>query len=261
VLGQYVDAVEDVIGQSVSPTQRAALDQARARRAEAEAFERKGDPVAQMTARFEGGVPKVRDENVARMANRDDVAARLLEEADTPAARQAIREQILSNADTNTAAGIHQFQQRFAPQLARFPGLNDELGAAIRARVSENTARGEAGSLQSTIGQDGKGVVAKYLQYGDENAQRAMRGVLAHKDPARAADELLSFVGDNPQAVEGARKTFWDIMQADTRSSGSTTRRMNGKQPYLPARLSATKRQAPLLGPRSRSRPSAPSTS
>jgi hypothetical protein len=47
VLGQYVDAVEDVIGQSVSPTQRAALDQARARRAEAEAFERKGDPVAQ----------------------------------------------------------------------------------------------------------------------------------------------------------------------------------------------------------------------
>jgi hypothetical protein len=29
VLGQYVDAVEDVIGQNVSPTQRAALERAR----------------------------------------------------------------------------------------------------------------------------------------------------------------------------------------------------------------------------------------
>jgi hypothetical protein len=103
--------------------------------------------------------------------------------------------------------------------------------------VSENTARGEAGSLQATIGRDGKGVVARYLQYGDENAQRAMRGVLAHKDPARAADELLSFVGDEPKAVEGARKTFWDILQSDTRSAGSTTKTINGKQPYLPAAL------------------------
>lgn len=238
VLGQYLDAVEGFIQRSSSPEQRAALQAARdARYAEGEAFGRRGDPVADILSAQPGGRYRMRDENVADRATNDAAMARILEEADTPATRTAIRNQLLSNADTATAAGLHDFQQRYAQQIARFPGLNDELGAAVRARVSENTARGAEGGLQSDIGREGKGVVAKYLQYGDENAQKAMQGVLASKDPAKAADELLSFVGDDPKAVEGARKVFWDILQKKTRSDGSTTATINNTQPYLPAAL------------------------
>lgn len=238
VLGQYIDAVEQVIQESITPAQRAALGEARgARRAEGDAFERKGDPVADILARNPGGQPKMLDENVARLATRDDAMARLLEEADTPAARDAIKNQLLSNADTATAAGLHDFQTRYAQQIARFPGLNDELGTAIRARVAENTAQGAEGGLLKEIGAQGRGPVAKYLQYGDENATRAMTAVMKSKDPAKAIDQLLTFVGDQPKAVEGARKVFWEILQKQTRSDGNTTRTINGTQPYLPAGL------------------------
>lgn len=238
VLGYYIDATEGVIQRNISPEQQAALGEARtARRTEGDAFDRKGDPVRDILAANPGGRPKMRDENVANLATRDDVVGRLLTEADTPATRTAIRNELLSRADTSTAAGLHEFQQQYAQQIARFPGLNDELGAAIRARVSENTARGAEGGLLKDIGREGRGVVSKYLQYGDENATRAMTAVMKSKDPARSIDELLSFVGDDPKAVDGARKVFWDIMQKQTRSEGSTTKTINGTQPYLPAAL------------------------
>ena len=74
-------------------------------------------------------------------------------------------------------------------------------------------AEGAETSLQRMIGKDGNGVVARYLRYGDENADRAMKAVLADKQPAKAIDELLAYVKDDPAAVDGARKVFWDIMQ------------------------------------------------
>jgi hypothetical protein len=79
VLDQYLDATEGFINRNLSPEQQGALTTARGTaREEKDAFGRQGDPVAQILARGEGGVPRVRDENVSRMASRDDVAARLL---------------------------------------------------------------------------------------------------------------------------------------------------------------------------------------
>lgn len=243
VLGRYIEAVEDVIGQAVTPEQRSALTAARqARHAEAEAFERRGDPVRDILADNPGGMPKMRDENVARLSARDDVAARLLEAADTPATRQAIRDELLSNADTSTAAGLHAFQQRYARQIARFPGLNDELGNAIQARVRETTARGAEGDLIRRLGSadgtvPGRSTVAEYLRFGNENAEKALRTVMRSNDPAKAADELLTFVNDDKTAVEGARKVFWDLLKKDTKSADPAKRTSNGVQPYLPAQL------------------------
>lgn len=238
VLGQYIDAVENVIQGGITAEQRAALGEARTlRRAEGDAFERKGDPVADILSTRPGGQPRMRDENVARLSTRTDALDRILQQADTPATRTALRNQLLSNADTATAEGIQRFTQEYGEQLGRFPGLADELTRAQTARGGQATARQAETDLMREIGPQGRGVVAKYLQYGDENAQKAMQGVIASKDPARAADELLSFVNDDPKAVEGARKVFWDIMQKKTRSEGSTTKTLSGVQPYLPAAL------------------------
>ena len=48
---------------------------------------------------------------------------------------------------------------------------------------------------------------------------------------------MLTFVGDDAKAVEGARKTFWDIMQKDARSGGRTTSDASGAQPWSPYAL------------------------
>jgi len=80
--------------------------------------------------------------------------------------------------------------------------------------------------------------VANYLTYGDEKAEQAMKGVLASRDPAASIDELITFVGDAPKAVEGARKVFWDIMQGKSRAGGRTTADINGAQPWPPQALS-----------------------
>lgn len=240
VLGQYIDAVEEVIQNTITPAQRQALGEARiARRVEGDAFDRAGDPVADILAVRPGGTPRMRDENVARLSTRTDALDRILTEADTPATRQALRDQLLSNADTASAEGIQRFTQQYGEQLSRFPGLADELTRAQVARQGEAAARQAETELQREIGQQGRGVVAKYLAYGNENAEKAMRMVMADKDPSAAVDHLLRFVNDDPKAVDGARKVFWDILQKDTRSAGSTTAGMNGKQPYLPARLKA----------------------
>jgi len=238
VLGQYIDAVEEVIQGGITAEQRAALGEARGlRRAEGTAFERKGDPVADILSVRPGGTPRMRDENVANLSVRTDALDRILQQADTPATRAAIRDQLLSNADTATAEGIQRFTQEYSQQLQRFPGMADELGRAQTARGAQATAQATETELMREIGPQGRGVVARYLQYGDENASKAMRGVIASKDPARAADELLRFVNDDPKAVEGARKVFWDIMQEKTRSGGSTTKTISGSQPYLPGAL------------------------
>lgn len=238
VLGQYLDAVEGVIQGGMTPEQQAALATARGARAtEAQAFDRQGDPVSSILAEYPGGRPKMRDENVARLATRNDALGRILQQADTPATRAAIRDELLSNADTSTPQGLRQFLDRYGPQVDRFPGLRDELVKAQGARTAEVAATQTESALQREIGQQGRGTVARYLQYGDENAQKAMQGVISSKDPARSIDELLTFVNDDPKAVEGARKVFWDIMQRKVRSGGSTTATIGGSQPYLPAAL------------------------
>lgn len=240
VIGQVADALEGFVGRNLSDEQRQLLADARAARfAEAEAFGRPGDPVNAALARNEGGAPRMVDENVAKSFVPEPAMTRLFAQADTPGVRNAIREEVLSRADLSTPDGIRRFMEGYGPQIDRFPGLRQELDRALETRSAETMARGVESDVLKEIGPQGRGVVAKYLQYGDENAQKAMQSVLSSKDPARSADELLRFVGDDPQAVEGARKTFWDIMERKARSAGSTTRTADGSQPWLTGRLDA----------------------
>lgn len=61
-----------------------------------------------------------------------------------------------------------------------------------------------------------------------------MRAVLASRQPTSAMDELLTFVGDDPAAVEGARKAFWRVMESKSRRGGETTVDAAGRQPWMP---------------------------
>lgn len=242
VLGQYIDAVEGYIGRNLTDEQRQAVDAARgARFEEAEAFGRQGDPVASALQRYEGGQPRMSDERVAGSFVNPQAMDRLFAQADTPQVRTAIREEVLSRGDTTSADRIRNFMGDYGEQINRFPGLRDELENAARAREAEAAAATNQQSIIRELGDGrtipGRSTVGQYLRFGDENAERAMQSVLGAKEPGRAADELLSFVNDEPQAVEGARKVFWDIMQKKSRSAGETTKTVDGTQPWMPAAL------------------------
>lgn len=71
--------------------------------------------------------------------------------------------------------------------------------------------------------------MGKFLQHGDENAERALGEVLAAKEPGKAADELLSFVKDEPQAVEGAKAAFWKVLRSNAQSVESAQRSFSGR--------------------------------
>lgn len=241
VLGQISDALDGFISASVTPEQRTALDRARsAKFDEAERFTRAGDPVAAAVEQYEGGYHRMRDERVAPLfASSDQNLARLLAEADTPAVRQSIREELLSRLKTDSAASIQSFIQAQGAKLQRFPGLEDELFRAVAARADETGAAAHVEALRGLFGTPdgrvpGRNAIARYLQYDDTQADRAMLGVLNAKSPAGTADELLSFVGDEPAAVEGARAAFWRVMEKKSRSSNAAMETTTGTDPWLP---------------------------
>jgi hypothetical protein len=237
-LQRLSDTVDGYINENLDPGQQQALEAARGTKfEEAEAFTRSGDPIAAAIAEHPGGRPKMSEERVAGTFVRPQNMDTLFAQADTPQVRTAIREELLSRADTSTAQGIQDFVASHPEQLARFPGLEQDLQRAGQARTVEQSAQAAESDLMRRIGPEGSGTVASYLKYGNEKAQNAMTAVMAAKQPAQAMDELLTFVGDDPQAVEGARKVFWDIMQKKTRSKGETTASIGGTQPWRPSAL------------------------
>lgn len=236
VLNRMIETVDGFIDANVTPQQRSALDTARgARFDEAERFGRQGDPVATAVARNEGGTPKMRDDMVAGSFVRPQAMDRLFAEADTPNVRAAIRDEVLSRGDTSSAERINRFTTDYAEQLQRFPGLREELDRAAAARTREAGARESETGLQRELGTDtkpGRSTVGRYLQYSDATSERAISEVLAAKDPGRAADELLGFINDKPQAVEGARAAFWKKLRSESQSVDTTQRDMKGNRAW-----------------------------
>lgn len=241
VLSRLSDDVDSFIMRNLTPEEREALTAARgAKFDEAERFGRQGDPVAGALARNEGGMPRMRDENVARTFTNTQNMDRLLAQADTPEVRTAIRNELLSGADTSRADRINDFLASNSEQVDRFPGLRDELNRAAGARTAEAEAAARRTGMERELGtpdRRGTGTVGKYLNYGDAQSQRAIREVVSAPDPAKAADELLDFVGDSPSAVQGARRSFWEFMESQTRRTGETTKGIDGQQPWMPHAL------------------------
>lgn len=237
-LSRVERALDDFIAGSLTPEQQAAETAARAAKtAEVDAFGRPGDPVADMLARHPGGVYKQTDANVARIFG-DDARKidTLLSRVDTPETRTALREELLSRMRTATARDVDGFLRAYGDRLDRFPGLRGEVEAAAGARRASEASAEASVDLRRVVGPGGRGDVAKYLEFGDAQGQRAMKGVLASKDPARTADELLNYVGNAPGAVEGARRAFWDVMEERARSTGMTEVGAKGEQAWLPTK-------------------------
>lgn len=248
VLGKYVEAIDGYLD-TAAPNQAQALEQARAVSRELnDRFSRPGDPVAQAVQRGEGGVPRMPDSRVAptflqpdeREASR--LARLLVETNNAPEVREAMRDQILADVRSrnllNDPQRLDAYLASYADAFDMFPELRQELGSAASLRFTADTAALQAEQELRRLTQRGQSAVADYLSFGDERASDAMAAVIASRDPAAKIDELLTMAGGKPEAIEGARAAFWNLMERRTRSSGASTRSAaDGTQPWKPQAL------------------------
>lgn len=240
VIEQVADSLETFIGDNITPDQQGLLDAARqAKFAEAEAFGRKGDPVAEALRQFEGGRFMMSDERVApQFASSDEKLGRLFAQADTPNTRTAIRQELLSRLDTSSPERINDFMAVYRDQIGRFPGLEGELRTAAQASGEVAASGIERDAMRKFFGTPdgsikGTSSIAKYLAYEPVQARKAMENVLNSKSPTASMDEILSFVGDDVAAVEGARAAFWQVMESKSKSSNAAFA-ADGVDPWMP---------------------------
>lgn len=250
IINEHIAALDQVLDANVPESFRSQYEAARgARRDVAERFERPTTAIAQ-TLDTRQGRYRQPDSGVARKFVQEDEGRisdfeDLMRETGADARVQgAVRDQILNDVNSrgllDNPEGLQEYLGRYGTVLNRFPALRDELGNAGRLRTAAGEARTAETNMQRELGTDtapGKGIVGKYLQYSDANTDKAVREVLASKDPAKAVDELLTFAGNKPAAVKGAQQAFWDTMEKQGRRAGETTKTIDGAQPWMPAAL------------------------
>ncbi|HEY8359122.1 MAG TPA: hypothetical protein VIL30_16825 [Ramlibacter sp.] len=210
-----------------------------------ERFNRPNDPIAATLATSEGR-PDLPDSAVgprfvqpdARQASNID---RLLAETDLSSqggsVRAAVKDEILAGIDRKSAtpspARLERYLGQFTRAFDRFPDLRDEVTQAVssgrafdQASATETALISDVGSADGTV--KGRGPVGRYLQYSDAQSERAISEVLSAKDPGRVADDLLSFIDNNPSATEGARAAFWQKLKTESQSVDNSQRTMGG---------------------------------
>jgi len=250
-IGRYIDEVNGYLDSGALPEgTRAQIDEAKGvSRAVNETFNRPNDPLADVLATKEGR-PDVPDSAVARKFVQPDSGQasnidRLLAQTDLSSqavpVREAIKDEIIAGIDRNNLARepnrLDQYLNQYGRVFERFPELRDEIrNAAATGRRLDDTSSAER-ALQEDIGMPdgsvkGRGPVGRYLEYSDANSERAINEVLNAKDPGKAADDLLTFIGDNPRAVEGARAAFWQKLKKEGQSTDNSQRSMSGKRAW-----------------------------
>lgn len=241
VAGQFQGEVNRFLDEAVPPELRQQLDAANtARRDMADRFERPGTALNDILQRQEGGGYATDSSAVTpRLVPTDqgavtDFRAAMREAGTDPRLRGALADEIVTQAQRagvmDRPDAMRQFLADRSIVLEQFPELRDRLGTVANTSERAATAETFQRGVERELGADGKpgrGPVGRYLAYGDAQSERAISEVLTSKDPAKAADELVNFVGDNPRALEGARAALWSKLRAEATSA---ERSMGGKQ-------------------------------
>jgi hypothetical protein len=246
VIGQYVDAVDSYFAQH-HPDQ-SAYDNARAvTRDLNDRFTRPQTDVAQTLDRNQGQY-RMPDNGVSRRFVRPDegnqggLEALIRETGADARSRGAIEDQVRADVSRlRTPEAVDAYVRDHSRVFEQFPRLREQIQEASGLQRGAAAATANERDAISRLGapgnEQGTSSVGRYLRYGDEASETAMKGVLNSPRPAEAANELLDFAGNAPHAVEGARRTFWDLLEKQARSRGETTASLDGVQPWMPKKL------------------------
>lgn len=252
VIGGLLQRIDGFLDEALPGELR--VQDARAReisRALNDTFTRRGTPVAGVLKRGENAqtYPTTNDTVAPRFVRGDEQNASALRDvrstvggfestnARLPEVDAALQDQV--RADINRIRDKPDQLARYATEnsqvLDTYPELRAQIDEAVGAGRGAKTAGETEKALQSDIGTDtqpGRGTVGRYLQYSDANAERAISEVLAAKDPGKAADDLMNFVKDKPEAVEGARAAFWQKLKSESQSTDNAQRSGSGTRAW-----------------------------
>ena len=249
LIEDHVKRLDQYLDQNVPPDLRQQYDDAKRATVDFnDRFTRPQTAIGQTLAEREG-LPRGPDSTVAgKFVQSDqgrisDFEALMKEAGSDERVQTAVRDQVLQDVNSrgllDKPDALNDYLGQYGTVFGKFPDLKAQLGNAGSLRKALTETQTAADDTIRQLTQPGQErAVANYLKYGDEKADQAMKNVLASAKPARTIDELLAFVGDAPDAVEGARKVFWDIMQGKSRAGGRTTMDVNGAQPWSPKALS-----------------------
>lgn len=248
MIGQYVEALDGYLGTSAPDP--ALYDAARGvSRDLNDRFTRPTTAIAQVLDRNQG-LPRVPDSGVAGRfvqpdsGKVDDFMRLVRETGNEPRTQAALADELRARLSrARSPDQIDGFVRDHSRVMQQFPEVRAQAGEASASRRAVDTANARREGLDASLGtptRPGTSSVGRYLRFGDEASKTAMRGVIDGPQPAQAADELLNFAGNSPEAVQGARRTAWDIIEERARSRGETTATADGTQPWLGARLKRT---------------------
>lgn len=157
---------------------------------------------------------------------------RVMQEAgDNPAVRGAIEDTIALRAARHfdNPEAMAQFVRDNNIVLSDFPDLRTRLEAAGASREALNAAQQASDELTRQIGPGGRAPEGRFLWSSGatrrENPVEAFRSILNNStQPVEDVRTLLSTVGDNAEAVAGARAAFWQEIVRQGRSETAASR-------------------------------------
>lgn len=235
VIGEYINVLDNYLDNNVAGDIEAYRAARETTRNVKDRFTRTStDPVAQALdtrgtnyAREDSALP---DMFVRENRQGPGNTQRLLEEADTPEVRAALEDQLLARLDgsAKSAASLQARADRFSDTFDLFPEAKGRTTKAIGAKQGAEKASAELKDVVREFGDGktkGRSEVAKFIEYGGEQSSKALARVMKGKDPVRVLNELLDFAGRTPEVTEGAKRAFWDVMEAEAKGpvSGSGT--------------------------------------
>jgi hypothetical protein len=145
------------------------------------------------------GSPEAIQEFIAKVGSRQEAVTGLRDFAMTDA-RKAFEAQ--------GEKGLRTWLTKHQDALKAFPELRRDLSNAadLKATLDRSTRREKL--LRERLSNPRKSTIARYLD--SEDARTSMQGVLNAKRPAEEMENLTRLIRGDKDALEGAKRGFWD---------------------------------------------------
>lgn len=236
VTGQYLDETEEFMRSALPPEQVALMEQGRAARLDyGRRFEDRGavPDIMRTTGRDQYSMP---DERVAprAMAGETDYRAVMAEAGQNEAARRAVREQIVADAQQANALRSPQALSRFMQErnfaLEDFPEVRQSLENAGASKQFLDQAEAVAKRAERDYSPGGPSPAGQYLRYDDTRTRDAIKTAWNSPRPEESIRELLDVAGDTPQTRAAARAALWEEVKGAGQLSAPTSTSADGVQ-------------------------------
>lgn len=242
VTGQYLDEVDQFINDALPEDQRALMAEAKARRLDAgKRFEDRG-AVPDILRETGRGQPRMPDEAVPgrAMAGETDYRAVMAEVGSDPAARKALGQTLLADAQavkaTRSPEALARFMQDRNFAFSDFPEARTALERAGTSKQMLDQAEAAAKAAEKAYRPGGTSAAGQYLRYDDTQTRAAIGTAWKSAQPEKAVRELLDVAGDTPDTRAAARAALWEEvsgtgkLDAPTMTSADGVQRWSGRK-------------------------------